>query len=90
MTEDEAKTRWCPFTRVGGIPASAAAGISWNRWPGEDVDTDGPANCVGSACMAWRWSRDVEWQAKAEAEYRRSGRRIVPTDGYCGLASRPS
>ena len=75
MTEDEAKTRWC-------CGAQAVAAMMSGSKTG--------ALCIGSACMAWRWSRDAEWQAKAEAEYRRSGRRIVPTDGYCGLASRPS
>lgn len=57
MTEEEAKTKWCPFSRqldavytnVDGIPT---AGGTVNR------DYVGnPHNqclCIGSKCMAWR------------------------------------
>lgn len=90
MTEDEAKTKWCPFVRVAGAvttndPPTMIGCAATNR----NVNP-ADVHCIGSACMAWRWSRDAEWQAKAEAEYRRSGRIIAPTDGYCGLAGRPS
>lgn len=45
MTEDEAKTKWCPFARV----VDSARG------------TDGEgARCIGSACMAWRWLTSPE------------------------------
>jgi hypothetical protein len=53
VTEDEAKTKWCPFARQmvslekGGIPMS---GFSANRF-----NEDRVATCLGSACMAWRW-----------------------------------
>lgn len=55
MTEDEAKTKWCPFAapvindRLMIIPT------------GRTVTLDGDGrldslnrNCIGSACMAWR------------------------------------
>lgn len=57
MTEGEAKTKWCPFVRVGGPMQSEAEGTTANRWPGDDpVRSDSPYRCLGSACMAWRVS----------------------------------
>lgn len=55
MTEDEAKTKWCPMAR--SIPAhSDAAG---NRWLTNDdgslSEFGGNNGCLGSACMTWRW-----------------------------------
>lgn len=44
MTEDEAKTKWCPFARVMVTADS----------DGADGGLRGPI-AVGSACMAWRW-----------------------------------
>ena len=47
MTEDEAKTKWCPHVRVPRV-----AGSTSNR------DSDGDFLqehlCVASQCMAWR------------------------------------
>lgn len=53
MTEDEAKTKWCPM-----------AGNRVIRWKDDDGEhfiaaTDGvhhpSPTCVGPGCMAWRW-----------------------------------
>ena len=62
MTEDEAKTKWCPFARV--VAAShTSRSTARNRVveTAEDGDVEGVliaglagAQCVGSACMAWR------------------------------------
>jgi len=44
MTEDEAKTKWCPFRR--GV----------EQWPsGVTIKIGEP--CIASACMAWRWGQ---------------------------------
>lgn len=72
MTEDEAKTKWCPFARVlsslqHGIGNRDVRGGSYS--PG--------ALCIASACMAWRW--DVEGATANETHY-------SSTHGYCGLA----
>lgn len=46
MTEDEAKTKWCPMVRI-----TATKGY-------EDVDNRGQAlgdyQCIASDCMMWR------------------------------------
>ena len=47
MTEDEAKTKWCPFARQ---IESFAEKTSYNR----TTDGKGVGNCLGSACMAWQ------------------------------------
>ena len=82
VTEDEAKTKWCPFARVvagnrgnGGVLTDILPASNRTRAVNEGATyiTDA-AMCIGSACMAWRKSgleqRDGEF---------------VDT-GYCGLA----
>lgn len=41
MTEDEAKTKWCPQTQFD--PQRTPQGFHPSQ------------TCLGSACMAWRW-----------------------------------
>lgn len=84
MTEDEAKTKWCPETRYfndGTKMWVNRTGVDW-------LD-----KCIGSACMAWRWKQRVTNQEEMDNN-QYSTIRIKPiledTDqGYCGLAGRP-
>ena len=62
MTEDDAKTKWCPFARVvvGEIKTGGyqqPLGLpSHNRVAlGQATVSPPAALCIGSACMAWRW-----------------------------------
>ncbi len=98
LTEDEAKTKWCPFARVGNKSGRAHAS---NRLAIQDSDKiDIPFNsfCIGSACMAWRQSqkRNPDWKPNHSFM---SGPILHPDDeepahipdeahGYCGLAGR--
>ena len=76
MTEDEAKTKWCPFVRINSISGDQ---FSFNRMDMTNAKNDSLeyrvgadleiARCIGSLCMAWRWQNSL--------------------DGYCGLAGKP-
>ena len=100
MTEEEAKTKWCPHTRLAAPVDSEAAGTSGNRY-GDDALSG--CRCIGSQCMAWRCGKPaIERQgslgdgANPHAfrpngdgwEFiKRAWQRTVPR-GYCGLAGR--
>lgn len=85
MTEDEAKTKWCAFSRFA-FPNGATA----NR-EGE-MDEMHPymhkaTRCVGSSCMMWR-ETDNEPVPKCQP----AGSQEPVTyhaAGYCGLAGKP-
>lgn len=68
MTEGEAKTKTCPFT------FATPAVYSPN---GDGIRQYGPWNCIGSACMAWRWKYGFSEPNKENDK------------GYCGLAGKP-
>lgn len=83
MTGDEAKTKWCPFARVGDDLHAAT-----NRPNSAGYD------CIASDCMAWRKSTVFIDRATGEPavpgntpigslELRYSG------EGFCGLAGAP-
>lgn len=74
----DAKTKWCPFARVG-----TESGV--NRSPRtNDFGSDAVAKCLASDCMAWRW---VETHINDPAG---SGMIITgDTYGFCGLAGQP-
>jgi hypothetical protein len=77
MTEEEAKTKWCPFARVQ-IDEDDGSGAP-NRFV-EDKDGKPDSDmrhnsCIGSACMAWRWIPE--------------GVGIKVDHGFCGLAGKP-
>jgi hypothetical protein len=74
LTEEEAKTKWCPFVRlISAVPESAPLD---NR--GAFV-TDSAPRCIGSACMAWRVHE--EWRADTLK---------TTVKGFCGLAASSS
>ena len=54
MTEDEAKTKWCPFTRVADVNGKGCA----NRFDGSS-EAEAPIGslCFGAACMAWQFDQ---------------------------------
>ncbi len=83
MTEDEAKTKWCPFVRLTGTEREWHA----NRPQGAAAPSERSTYlCMGSACMAWRVVREEVSGTDADGfGYVRS----AVTGGYCGLAGAP-
>jgi len=101
MTEDEAKTRWCPFTRVA--QEGRAVG-HYNRILRRDGESQIPysTRCIASTCMAWRWQDEIErrwtalepdgegWQrVEAVGGVAHWARTHRTPHGYCGLAGAP-
>lgn len=66
-TESEAKTKWCPFARIGGGQGMDGAAYNRIEHHGGDISHTA-ASCIGSACMAWRWSdKPFETQIASKA-----------------------
>ncbi len=76
MIEDEAKTKWCPFTRF-----HECGGRAYHNKPGRTNELDGTSAdadsslCIASKCMAWRWNSPCP----GESPYAK---------GHCGLAGK--
>ena len=78
ITEEEARTKWCPFVREMSVAADKGKVMALgNRYVSEtkvskvrDRFSNPPgARCIASDCMAWRWSSNDR--------------------GWCGLAGEP-
>ena len=54
-SEQEAKTKWCPFSTV----AAPFGKFAVNR-DNYDGSTSPGTWCIGSRCMAWRWTARVD------------------------------
>lgn len=65
MTEDEAKTKWCPHAIASHTDPRGRAGFERPEL-GLPADTFTHA-CLGSDCMAWRWSEPKRTVAFLEA-----------------------
>lgn len=83
MTEDEAKTKWCPHA-----VASHTNPRELTKYDRDGNDIPEPRfrhNCIGSACMAWRWHPN--WGNSPENPD--ACIELPPIEGFCGLAGRP-
>ncbi len=100
MTEEEAKTKWCPQSRLG----SSKSGLGgFNRFaPPETRDDFEGTRCLGSACMAWRRNTATFLKDRKTGVFVReakpgdmyTGLDLVAYEGwtdtgFCGLAGRP-
>ena len=55
MTEDEAKSKWCPMVRIHEQPAE---GKGPNMYAYNRPGIMGQMTCIASECMAWRWQKE--------------------------------
>jgi hypothetical protein len=79
MTEDEAKTKWCPMVRTGLV-----AGMAVNHHIGtvngpHAGDVHDETRCIGSGCMMWRF-------VAVSSQTIVRGADKIRNKGYCGLA----
>ena len=87
-TEDEAKTKWCPFARDWVVDGKDAAAINRHfRLDGTHVHSP----CIASACMAWRWGPEIRGVSDDPDRPHAVSRfeKVEPRTGYCGLAGKP-
>lgn len=79
MTEEEARKRWCPFSRPV-MPRAEDCGFQpGNRT--EDNQIWSANRCIASECMAWRWQYRDEVTGEPQA--------MGQLRGYCGLGGKP-
>lgn len=67
LTETEAKTKWCPFTRVAGVVSRETGACASVNRENEEVYGASGTECIGPACMAWRWGEAKRTAAFLEA-----------------------
>lgn len=83
MTEEEAKTKWCPFARPSQNHPDECGEIRGNRaLPYEPRTYPDSCLCLGSACMAWRWNKVLVRGCDEEGDMMATSH----THGHCGLA----
>jgi len=87
MTEEEAKTKWCPFARTaeytGGGGSQPRNRVADNRDMSVLASNLLGAQCIGPDCMAWR---PIFKKGQSDHNYMTD----FPTGhGFCGLAGKP-
>jgi len=93
VSEEEAKTKWCPQTLQARLMVTDHVKLPVEM---------GGALCIGSACMAWRWaeqppeiertiwpSNPAERRKMQAEEEARLVEKFKRRKGFCGLAGRP-
>ena len=77
MTEDEAKTKWCPMVRVIQIRTGP------ERYETLDnracLNEDGGPKCIGSECMMWRWLYKISNDGSDPERTEHGGCGLVPS-----------
>lgn len=102
MTEEEAKTRWCPHVRMihGEIKANGDTTHNANQGPYNRIVDDSRSAfakggaCIASGCMAWRWMSEHHLEPSGVEDgmaIAADGRVTMDGQrlGFCGLAGAP-
>ena len=86
LTEEEAKTKWCPFGRCVEKAWDAVVTLNDPRGdPGGDKTM-----CIASQCMAWRWgTKPSKWKHITGNIYVPVWDEADLQAGFCGLAGKP-
>ncbi len=85
MTENDAKTKWCPMSQVSTDGTLLATNRGRTVGNGENPGL----KCIATECMAWRWEYVLDYGSVP------LGKNAHNTDsdgewlGYCGLAGKP-
>ena len=86
-TEDEAREKWCPHAlrRHDAVNVETC---------GRGVRDEPITFCIGSACMAWRWSENAVLDRARTKDMRDNNYPTVQEQarshtGYCGLSDSP-
>lgn len=61
LTEDEAKTKWCPMARVPILDCSRAIPVTVAANRDHYGDPTASGCCIASGCMLWTWD---QWQER--------------------------
>lgn len=85
MTEDEAKTKWCPFARAQTADTETAPAVNRTLQGAPDIG----CHCIGSACMAWRDTTFTDSVYTEPSSSDPGVRYEKKPGGYCGLAGKP-
>ena len=90
MTEDEAKTKWCPMVHV-------RANVMYADGPDDDATKrridlaeaeHRKSMCIGSQCMMWRSTKVIDYNDPVEVTHAATVYRTNIVF-YCGLAGKP-
>jgi len=80
MREEEARTKWCPHVRVGGVTVTFNRDTQGMHNADQYQDT---FNCIGSKCMMWE-----SWEYE-KGDHHTEKRNLV-VEGDCGLKAKPN
>lgn len=87
-TEDEAKTKWCPFVRQAFTPDNTTTPVALTAVNRSNVDVPNGQlfNCLGAGRAAWRWLT-INQHGTGVSIGREGDIATGPkSKGYCGLA----
>jgi hypothetical protein len=88
MTEEQARTKWCPMTRN----LSSFVWKTSHEYITKEIENIG--SCIASDCMVWRRIEiDAVQVSKVNTEHPEwTGQQCydsLPQRGYCGLGGKP-
>lgn len=86
MTEEEAKTKWCPFARVIATDATDSPILNLGAYNRIAVKAGERScgMCIASGCMAWRWDRG--YPSYLDAQNGDISESLI--NGHCGIAGK--